>query len=55
MAAQQGANPSDQLTSAERLGQVIVGADFEADDEVDLFGSRREHEYWHRGGVANAP
>ena len=33
-----------QLAQAERLRQVVVGAELEADDLVDLVVARREHE-----------
>jgi hypothetical protein len=43
-ASQHRANASDQLARAERLRDVIVGADFEADDPVDLLAEGGEHD-----------
>ena len=34
----------DELVRAERLGEVIVGADVEADDAVGLLGTRGDHD-----------
>ena len=45
---QQGPNAGDEFARAERLGEVIVGAEFEADDALGLFGARREHDDWQR-------
>ena len=41
-ASQLGANPAQQLAYRERLGHVVVGADLEADDLVDLGVLRRQ-------------
>ena len=49
-AAQQRADAGEQLGEPERLGDVVVGAGVEPDDEVDLVGARGEHE--DRGGQA---
>ena len=38
-AAQDGADAGNHLARAERLGNVIVAAEFEADDAVDLVGT----------------
>ena len=43
-APQQRADARDQLVGAERLGDVVVGADLEADDAVGLLGARRHHD-----------
>src|SRR5665647_1451120 len=37
-------DPGDELTRAERLGQVVVRPDRESDDLVDLISARREHD-----------
>ncbi len=34
--AQDGANPQYELTSTEGLGHVVVGAEFQSDDAIDL-------------------
>ena len=39
-AAKDGANPGDQLARIERLGQVVVSADLQAQDAIDRFASR---------------
>ena len=41
-------NPSDELAGAERLGQVVVGADLEADDEIGLGVTCGEHQHRDR-------
>ena len=41
-------HPGDQLPRAERLGEVVVGADGEADDEVGLGVAGGEHQHRHR-------
>ncbi|MNL31347.1 hypothetical protein D3C87_1531310 [compost metagenome] len=43
-AAQQGLDAGDQLAEAEGLDQVVVGADLEADDAVDLLALGGEHD-----------
>ena len=43
-AAHQRAHPRHELVRAERLRQVVVGADLEADDAVGLLGTGREHD-----------
>src|SRR5687767_9780119 len=45
--AQERLDPAQQLAQAERLGQVVVGAQLQADDLVDLLVAGGEHE--HRG------
>src|SRR5262249_52357023 len=35
-APQYGANAREQFTQVERLGQIVVGAEFKADDAVDI-------------------
>ena len=41
---QRGAHPGDELAESERLRDVVVGTDFEADDRVDLGVARRDHD-----------
>ena len=48
-AAQQRLDPAHQLAQAERLGQVVVGAELEADDLVDLVVARGQDEDRHLG------
>ena len=43
-AAQHGMNARQQLARVEGLGQVVVGADFEADDAVNVFAFGRQHD-----------
>ena len=45
--AQDGLDARQQLGPAERLGDVVVGADLEPDDAVDLVALRRQDD--HRG------
>ena len=49
--AQDGLHPRHQLPRAERLGEVVVGADGQADDQVGLVVAGREHQH---GDVAVA-
>ena len=44
---QQRARAGHQLANAERLGEVIVGAAFEAEHLVALFATRRQHQDRH--------
>ena len=54
-APQQRLDPAHQLAQPERLGQVVVGAELEADDLVDLVVARGEDEDRHLGpGRADA-
>ena len=43
-AAQQRPHPGEQLGEAERLGEVVVRADVEADHAVELAGARGDHD-----------
>ena len=47
--SQERANAGQQLAGAEGLRHVVVGAELEADDLVDLAGARREHKDRHAG------
>ena len=51
-AAELGADAAEQLADAEGLGHVVVGADLEADDLVDLGVLRRQQD--DRDGAAAA-
>ena len=42
--AQDGPDPGDELARAERLGQVVVGAELEAEQLVELVVARGEHD-----------
>ena len=44
-----------ELAQRERLGDVVVGAELEAEDLVDLLGLGREHDDRHRRARAQAP
>ena len=48
-APQQRLDPAHQLAQPERLGQVVVGAELEADDLVDLVVARGQDEDRHLG------
>jgi hypothetical protein len=43
-APQHGANAPEQLAGTEGLGQIVVRADLEADDAIDLIAERRQHD-----------
>ena len=43
-AAQHGVDAGQQLARVEGLGQVVVGADLEADDAVDVLALGGEHD-----------
>ena len=49
------AHPRHQLARAERLGQVVVGAELEADQLVALLDARGEHDDRHAGVLAQRP
>ena len=49
-AAQRGLDAAAELAQRERLGDVVVGAELEAEDLVDLLGLGREHD--DRDGAA---
>src|SRR3989339_808979 len=42
-------DPGGQLTHAERLGQIIVGSQLQANDLVRLFSLGGQHYYWNVG------
>ncbi len=46
--AEQRVHPGDELARAERLGEVVVGADGQPDDEVGLGVAGGEHQHRHR-------
>ena len=50
--AQDGADAGDDLGAAEGLDHVVVGADLEAGDAVELGSARREHDDRHLRGAA---
>ena len=50
-AAQDGADPRDHLGGAERLDDVVVGAELEADDLVHLGPARGQHHDRHVGAA----
>ena len=54
LAAQDGAQPGLQLARLEGLGEIVVGADFEADHPVHRLAARRQHQDRHVGGRAQA-
>jgi hypothetical protein len=41
-AAQHRPDPGDELARIERLGKIIVGAYFKADNPVNVFSTRRK-------------
>ena len=51
--AQQRRDPGDQFAHAERLGEVVVRADTEADQQVGLVVARRQHQHGHRTVALN--
>ena len=54
-AAQRRLHAAAELAQRERLGDVVVGAELEAEDLVDLLGLGREHDDRHRRARAHAP
>ena len=46
-APQDRLDASDQLARAERFRQIVVGADFEPDDAIDLLAQRGQHQHRH--------
>ena len=49
-AAEEGAHARDELVGAERLGEVIVGAELESHDSIRFFRAGRQHDDRQRGG-----
>jgi hypothetical protein len=47
-AAQQHADAGDEFAHAERLRQVVIGADAESDQHVGLVAARRQHQHGRR-------
>src|SRR3546814_6212526 len=47
-ASQQCLDPREQFARAERLTQVVVGAQLQADDPIGLVGTGGEHDDRHR-------
>jgi hypothetical protein len=54
-AAQDRSNPRDQLAWIKRLGQIIVGANLQADDAIYVFAARSQQQHGKSRGGANAP
>src|SRR5579884_236641 len=44
-AAENGPDPGQQFPGIERLGQIVVSADLQSYDAVDILAARREHEH----------
>jgi hypothetical protein len=53
-APQDGAHARQQLARGEGLGDVVVGAELEADHAVDLVAARSEEEHRHLGAAGFA-
>ena len=54
-APEHGAHPGDQLARRERLGHVVVGAEFQPDHLVDLAVLGGQHDHRHVGPIAQRP
>src|SRR5271165_3978906 len=54
-AAQDGANAGNQFARIERLGKIIVGANFKADNSVHIFTASREQQDRNAGRVSYPP
>ncbi len=52
-AAQQGLDAGLQLARAEGLGDVVIGAEFEADHPIRLVGGGSQHDDGHLGGATD--
>ena len=52
---QQCGDPRDQLAHPERLGEVVVGADGQPDEDVGLVVACGEHQHRHRPDGLDAP
>ena len=53
-AAQDRAHARDELARVERLRHVVVGADLEADDLVDVLVARGQHQHRQVAGLPDA-
>ena len=54
LAAQDGAQAGLQLARLEGLGEIVVGAELEADDAVHRLAARGQHQDRHVAGAAQA-
>jgi hypothetical protein len=54
-AAEDGLDAQQQLAHAEWLGDVVVGAELEADDAVDLVAARADHDHGDAAGALAHP
>jgi len=52
-APEHGANSRDQFARVERLGQVVVSADFQSHNTVYIFSASGQKEYGNSGGAAD--
>lgn len=52
-AAEDGFDAGDEFTGVKRFGEVVIGAEFEADDFVDIIGAGGEHEDGELAGSAD--
>ena len=53
--AQHALHAGDELAWVERLRQIVVGADLEPDDLVDVLVAGGQHQDRDIGGLADAP
>ncbi len=49
--AQDGFDPCEQLARVEGLAKVVVGAELEAEDAVDIFVACGQHQDWYAAGL----
>ena len=54
-ATQEGADAGDELLHLEGLRHVVVGAELEADDDVEGVGAGRQHQDRHPAAVPDLP
>ena len=53
-AAEDRAKSREELAGVERLGEIVVGAELQADDPIGVVAPRGQHEHRHVGGGPDA-
>jgi hypothetical protein len=48
------ANPGEELARVERLAEIVVGAELEPDDAIDVVVPGGQHDNWHRAACTQA-
>jgi hypothetical protein len=54
-AAEHGAHTRREFAGRERLGDVVIGSEFEADDPIGLLAARCQHDHWKVAARSDPP